>query len=70
MAYMLCVGHCICCKRVFSFNPDRVPSTRAITGSKEPVCQLCMAMLNAKRQAAGLEPFPIMPGAYDAEEHP
>lgn len=70
MAYMLAVGRCICCDAPFSFNPDLVPSTSAITGSKEPVCRSCMAAINAKRAAAGLEPFAILPGAYDPEETP
>lgn len=70
MSYMSALGPCICCGTVFSFNPERVPSTRAITGSREPVCRSCMEAANAKRAAMGLEPHPILPGAYDAEEVP
>lgn len=70
MAFMSAIGPCICCGRPFSFNPEKVPSTRAITGTREPVCRSCMDALNAKREAAGLPPFPILPDAYTAEEVP
>ena len=39
---------------------------RAIeTGQREPICEDCMRALNAKRRQMGLEPFHILPGAYD-----
>jgi hypothetical protein len=63
--YVFAMGGCICCGRLFSFNPNSVPSTSAITGSREPVCQSCMAVINERRAAAGLEPFPILPDAYE-----
>jgi len=70
MAYMIATGCCISCGRVFMFNPHRVPSTSAITGRREPVCEPCMAAINRKRAEMGLEPFAILPGAYEPEEHP
>jgi hypothetical protein len=66
--YMMAIGPCICCGSIFSFNPDRVPSTRAITGEREPVCRGCMDRINARREADGLVAFPIMPDAYEAAE--
>ncbi len=62
--YAYCLGPCIVCHQPFWFNPHAVPSTSIITGAREPVCLNCMTVLNGKRKAAGLEPFPILPGAY------
>jgi hypothetical protein len=66
---------CINCGVPFFYNPERVPSIRvdehgrpSPTGRREPVCQTCMDAANARRVAAGLPPFPIPAGAYDAEE--
>jgi hypothetical protein len=67
MAYMSVIGACYACKRPFSFNADRVPSI-PIDGVREPICEDCMAMINAKRKEKGLEPFAILPGAYEPEE--
>jgi hypothetical protein len=59
---------CICCKVPFGFNPLTVPSSSAITGQREPLCQLCMGFINAKREASGLSPFPIARDAYQPVE--
>lgn len=67
MAFMSCMGPCVGCRQVFSFNPDRVPSIR-VDGVRQPVCADCMVRVNIERKAAGLEPFSIPAGAYDAEE--
>lgn len=68
MGYMYAYSACLCCGNLFSYNPHRVPSSRAVTGEREPVCQSCMDMINTKRAAAGLAPFTILPGAYDPVE--
>lgn len=65
--YMICSGACIACGIVFSFNPNRVPSSSAITGEREPICRTCMDRINDARVAQGLAPFEILPGAYEAE---
>lgn len=65
MGYALAMGHCICCDQVFSFNPMRVPSTKAFTGEREPVCRGCMERVNALREERGQEPFLILPDAYE-----
>jgi hypothetical protein len=64
--FVMAYGTCISCKRPFSFNPMKVPSTSAITGTREPVCRSCMDAANAKRVAGGLPPHPIDPEAYEA----
>jgi hypothetical protein len=66
MGFVFCAGACITCGRLFTFNPVRVPSTRAFTGEREPVCQSCMGIINAKRAEQGLPPFEIPPDAYEA----
>ena len=66
MGYVTCMGVCIACGGVFTFNPYHVPSTRIFTGRREPVCRDCMEKANAKRVARGQEPFPIHPQAYEA----
>ena len=66
MGFALATGHCIGCKRLFSFNPLRVPSTSAITGTREPICQQCMAAINAHRREHGLAELPVAADAYEA----
>jgi hypothetical protein len=65
MGYALCTGYCYCCKRVFSFNPVRVPSIR-VDGVKEPFCRSCIERANPERIKRGLEPIYIAPDAYEA----
>lgn len=64
MGYVIAMAPCLACGKVFSFNPLRVPSHR-VNGMLEPVCKACMTLVNAKREAMGLEPHPIMEGAYE-----
>jgi hypothetical protein len=59
MGYAIAMGQCLACRRVFSFNPVRVPSLHG-----EPVCESCMALANERRVAAGVPPHPIHPEAY------
>jgi len=65
MGYALATSACIGCKRLFSYNPVRVPSIR-INGSREPVCQRCIDVSNPKRIANGLDPIVPHPDAYIA----
>jgi hypothetical protein len=67
MGYMLAIGPCIGCGQTFSFNPERVPSSSAITGKREPICQGCVERLNPIRIAKGLQPIVVLPGAYEPE---
>jgi hypothetical protein len=68
MGYVLATGSCVGCRRLFSFNPLRVPSCSAVTGSREPICQDCVDRVNPVRIANGLAPIVPLPGAYDAAE--
>lgn len=63
---MLAMGPCVCCKAMFSFNPERVPSI-TVNGQREPVCRGCMETANEIRVQRGDKPHPIMAGAYEAE---
>lgn len=68
MGYVVAVSPCLNCKRVFSYNPVKVPSIRIppITGPREPLCETCFEQLNHVRRARGLEPWsPPLPGAYE-----
>lgn len=71
MGYYFATGHCYGCGRLFTFNPGLVPSIR-IEGSREPICGECVERANPMREANGLEPIRVLPGAYDvvAPEHP
>lgn len=64
MGCAICTGTCAACGRLFMFNPVRVPSVR-INGEREPVCEACMNAANVERTKRGLEPFPILPDAYE-----
>ena len=67
MGYAMAMSACVGCKRVFSFNPLRVPSI-TIKGVKEPICRACVDRVNPKRIANGLPPIVPSPDAYEACE--
>lgn len=68
MVFALATGHCIGCGRRFSFNPLRVPSSNAVTGNREPICQVCIGVVNNNRRERGLPEWPVLPDAYEACE--
>jgi len=68
MGYYFATSPCFVCEQVFTYNPHRVPSIRNARDVREPVCESCMTQINERRKAKGLEPFPVLPGAYDADE--
>jgi len=68
MGFMTGIAPCICCARPFAFNPYTVPSTSAITGHREPICRSCFDEINRRRVAAGGDPFPVAPDAYEGIE--
>ena len=68
MGFVLATGQCLTCKALFSFNPLKVPSSTALTGEREPICKRCIEYINLRRIDKGLEPFPILAGAYDAAD--
>ena len=63
--YATCMGECLVCGKIFSFNPVRVPSFR-INGKREPICESCIEFLNGQRKVQGLEPWPVADDAYEA----
>lgn len=65
MGYAMAMSPCICCNRVFSYNPVKVPSTSAITGTREPICRECLALINKKRKEKGLLLIQADPQAYE-----
>jgi len=67
MGYALCMGPCIGCGAIFSFNPMRVPSIR-VRGEREPICRACVERVNPVRIANGLEPIVPLPDAYEGCE--
>lgn len=67
MGYMFVLGACWCCKQLFTFNADLVPSI-PINGDRQPICENCVARVNPRRIANGLEPIVPLPGAYEPEE--
>jgi hypothetical protein len=68
MGYVLASGHCIGCGQIFSFNPVRVPSSSAITGKREPICERCVERINTVRKQKGLPPVVPSPDAYEAAD--
>jgi hypothetical protein len=65
MGYVTLTAPCIRCKALFSFNPVRVPSIR-IDGTRYPICQACIPVINEKRKEAGVEEIVPAPDAYEA----
>jgi hypothetical protein len=66
MGYVTAMSPCIGCKRIFTYNPMRVPSCSAITGKREPICADCVERINPMRKKNGLALIVPLPGAYDA----
>jgi hypothetical protein len=64
MAFVNAMSPCYGCKRIFSYNPTRVPSL-TIDGVKEPFCQNCINRANPVRIANGLPPIIPVTGAYE-----
>jgi hypothetical protein len=65
---MLGFGACIGCGRTFSFNPDLVPSSSAVTGEREPICAPCLERINARKRELGLPEWTAPAGAYAPQE--
>ena len=62
-------SQCFGCKRVFAFHPNKVPSC-PVNGTRQPICQTCVDVVNPRRVAGGLDPIVVKPGAYGpAFEH-
>ena len=68
MGYVTAYGECIGCKKLFHFNPVRVPSISIEGRPREPVCADCVARVNPMRAKNGLPPIVPHPEAYGACE--
>lgn len=75
MGFLTAMSPCCACERVFSYNPNRVPSVRidhtgrlSSAGERRPICEECIGHINVARAEKGLQPFPILPGAYEPAE--
>ena len=62
MGYAFCMGHCVACKKPFSFNPMKIPSVR-INGKREPICKSCVEIANVQRKELGIA---LIIPAFDA----
>jgi len=64
MGYALAYSACYGCKRVFGYNPIRVPSVR-INGVREPICRDCFERANQLRKLRGIPTIMMFPDAYE-----
>jgi len=67
MGYLIVIGPCFGCGKVFAFSAQRVPSV-VVEGDRRPVCADCIEHVNPMRVANGLPLFTPLPGAYEAGE--
>lgn len=67
MGYMFVLGECWSCGAHFCFSAERVPSI-PIKGVRQPICRNCIDLANQKRAVNGLDPIPVLPGAYEPDE--
>lgn len=79
---MTMISPCFGCKRIFSYNPHRVPSIPIdpVTGlppdmggnperaERQPICLSCVTYANWQRRKAGKEEIPVHSDAYEATE--
>ncbi len=71
MAFMTLICSCYTCGRIFTANPNLVPSLPATltrTGEKEPVCLACVKRANPDRIKNGLPEIVVLKGAYEPEQ--
>jgi hypothetical protein len=69
MGYAFCTSYCFGCRRLFTYNPVRVPSVPGHlsgTGTREPICADCIERANPLRIKIGLPPIVPAPDAYEA----
>lgn len=76
MGHYFVLGPCLVCHQPFTYNPDLVPSHPARGGlpstdpadPKEPICESCIAEINAARREAGRPEWTVLSGAYEPAE--
>jgi len=60
---MSLVAPCFVCKKLFTSNPETVPSY-----DNQPICETCISLVNSRRRADGLPLWPVTDDAYEAVE--
>jgi len=60
---MIGCGPCAVCKRFFTFDVDRVPSSHG-----EPICRTCLAAVNRRKRSLGMPEWHPLPGAYPFDD--
>ena len=60
-------GPCVGCKRLFSFNPEKVTSAQGPDHVKRPLCRSCAEKVNVILAENGQEQVRILDGAYAPE---
>jgi len=64
MGYALLHCRCGICTHSMSCNPKRVPSIRK-DGARQPVCRVCIDLVNEARRENGMDLLVIHAEAYD-----
>ena len=64
------MGHCILCKDIFAFDPQRVPTItdQAPCELMYPICRKCIYQINRRLLAGNKMPVIPLAGAYGGEE--
>lgn len=65
---MIAIQMCHGCKKLFTFNPDRVPVVQFIDGETGPICKDCLELSNVELKKQGLPLLYALPDAYDPLE--
>ena len=64
------LGHCILCRDLFAFDPQRVPTItdQAPNMLMYPICRKCIYQINRRLVAGNHMPVIPLAGAYGSEE--
>ena len=64
------LGHCILCRDLFAFDPQRVPTItdQAPNQLMYPICRRCIYSINRRLVAGNKMPVIPLAGAYGSEE--
>lgn len=65
---MIAMTMCHGCKKLFTFNPDRVPVVQFEDGESGPICKNCLELSNENLARQGMPLLYFLPGAYDPLE--
>ncbi len=63
MGYYFLTAPCYVCGRLFTSNPNSVPSFE-----NQPICRPCIERVNEERRKNRLPEWPILPDAYGVAE--